>query len=46
MSINTFWADFALTISNKLKRGSKLTDKEKSDMRKCWRQAVKNGFKI
>lgn len=44
MSINTFWADFALTISNKLKNNSKLSDKEKTDMKKCREQAVKKGF--
>jgi hypothetical protein len=40
MRINTLWVDFALTISNKLKSGSKLLDKEKTDMKKCWTQAL------
>lgn len=44
MSINVFWGDFALDISNKLKTSSKISDKEKSDMKKCWKQAVKKGF--
>jgi hypothetical protein len=45
MMINTFWVDFALEISNKLQSGSKLSDKEKTDMKKCWEQAVKKGFR-
>jgi len=44
MSINTYWIDFASSISNKLRHGTKLSDKEKSDMKKCWEQAVKKGF--
>ena len=35
---------FALDISNKLKTRSKLSDKEKTNMGKCWEQAVKKGF--
>lgn len=43
--INTFWIDFAREISVSLKTGKKLTDKQKEDMTKCWKQAVKKGFK-
>jgi hypothetical protein len=43
--LNTFWINFALDISNKLKHGNKPSDKEKEDMKKCWEQAVKKGFK-
>ncbi len=45
MSINTFWINFAHDISNKLKNGTKLSEKEKTDMKKCWGQAVKKGFR-
>jgi hypothetical protein len=44
MSINTFWINFDLDISSKLKHGARLTDKEKADMKKCWSQAVKKGI--
>jgi predicted helicase len=46
MSINTFWINFAQDISHKLKQGARLTDKEKTDMKKCWEQAVKKGFEV
>jgi hypothetical protein len=42
--VNTYWIDFASTISNKIKKGSKLSAKEQENMKKCWKQAVKNGF--
>lgn len=42
--VNTYWIDFSSTISNKIKKGSKLTAKEQENMKKCWKQAVKNGF--
>jgi hypothetical protein len=43
-SINTFWGEFALEISNILNAGKQLTDKQKENMKKCWQQAVKKGF--
>jgi very-short-patch-repair endonuclease len=46
MSINNYWIDFALEVSNSLKAGKHLTGKQKEDMAKCWKLAVKNGFKI
>jgi len=42
--VNTYWIDFASTISNKIKKGSKLSAKDRADMEKSWKQAVKNGF--
>ena len=45
MKIYTGWADFALTISNKLKSGISLSDKEETDTKKCWEQAVKRDFR-
>lgn len=45
-SINTFWGDFALEISNILKAGKQPTDKQKENMKKCWNVAVKKGFKL
>lgn len=44
-SINKNWIDFASTVSNKIKKGSKLTAKEQESMKKCWKEAVKNGFR-
>ncbi|MFH1703082.1 MAG: AAA domain-containing protein [Nitrospirota bacterium] len=46
MTINNYWIDFALEISNCLKTGKRLTNRQKEDMAKCWRQALKKGFKI
>lgn len=43
--INTFWSDFAREISDSLKTGRKLTEKQKEEMEKCWKQAVKKGFR-
>jgi Eco57I restriction-modification methylase len=45
MKIYTGWADFSLSISKRLKSGATLSDKEKADMKKCWDQAIKRGFK-
>lgn len=44
MGINTFWINFALDVSIKLKNGTKLSEKETTDMKKCWGQAAKKGF--
>jgi very-short-patch-repair endonuclease len=46
MTINNYWIDFALEISNCLKTGKRLTNRQKEDMAKCWRQALKKGFQI
>ncbi|MDP2754463.1 MAG: AAA domain-containing protein, partial [Nitrospirota bacterium] len=46
MTISNYWIDFALEISNCLKTGKRLTNRQKEDMAKCWRQALKKGFKI
>ncbi len=45
MAINEYWWSFAKEISNNLKTGNLLSDKQKKDMTKCWKQAVKKGFK-
>ncbi len=42
--VNTYWINFASSISNKIKNSSKLSQKDQENMRKCWKQAVKNGF--
>ncbi|HDZ61589.1 MAG TPA: hypothetical protein ENH40_00385 [Nitrospirae bacterium] len=42
--VNTCWIDFASTISNKIKKGAKLSQKDQENMKKCWKQAVNNGF--
>ena len=44
--VNTYWIDFASTISNKIKKGAKLSQKDQENMKKCWKQAVNNGFEI
>lgn len=46
MKICFTWADLALAASNALKNNIELTDKQNISMRKCWKQAVKKGFKI
>jgi hypothetical protein len=43
-SINTYWGDFAMEISNIIKAGKQLSSKQKENMDKFWKQAVKNGF--
>jgi adenine-specific DNA-methyltransferase len=43
--IYTGWADFALGIVNKIKSGKQLTASDKEKMGKCWKQAIKKGFK-
>ncbi|MGO9952122.1 MAG: Eco57I restriction-modification methylase domain-containing protein [Dissulfurispiraceae bacterium] len=45
MKVYTGWADFALIISNKLKSGANISDKERADMNKCWQQAIKSDFR-
>jgi hypothetical protein len=44
MRMNSYWINIAHEISKSLKEGKQLTDKQKEDMGKCWRQAIKKGF--
>ncbi len=44
MRMNSYWINFAHEISKSLKEEKQLTDKQKEDMGKCWRQAIKKGF--
>ena len=42
--ITITWTDFATDISYKLKNSYQLTDKQKINMEKCWKQAEEKGF--
>lgn len=44
-AINTYWIQFSKDISDALRNGRKLTDKQQTDMNKVWPMALKKGFR-
>lgn len=45
MLINDYWWSFAIKAGDKLRNGWALSDKERNDMVKCWKMAIRQGFK-